>query len=200
MLPLFILAISLSGSLAVKTSACCTATEWEAVVLQVGGTVRNGSASALDGYFDLLYDFDMKRITRIQHPVDKAAYRTITDYNTRKTYIITAGATGLSCSSHDLSAGETMTPNCIPANSTHMGTHYLGASADAVLVNSWRFIIPGGLTLEITVTEDDCTPVLDSSFYTATGIASVTTRFYTNFKKGISDIAMTQIPSQCTRS
>ncbi|XP_078691514.1 mammalian ependymin-related protein 1-like [Branchiostoma floridae x Branchiostoma belcheri] len=124
---------------------CCVPKQWEGNVHMIQGYVTSGQPGLQNVTVRESYDFTRKKIA-VEVLGATTPTKVIMDYSTMEQYTIT----GMSCT-----VGMMMDPgmlNCIPSNSTYMGSFHFGGM-EGLLVDSWSLVDPllgGSGVVELT--------------------------------------------------
>ncbi|XP_046352589.2 uncharacterized protein LOC124132632 isoform X2 [Haliotis rufescens] len=188
---MLLLLVTLSCLAAVKAQGvpCCMEPQWSATMFNVRALSKGNSVSA-----DFYYDFTNKA-TAIQYYQYGAtqrvkANRVVTSYEKNEQYNIDADGT---CTKNVPT--DVLLPNCIPDDSTDLGSSYIGTEASGLKSDTWLITI-GSVNLTVGVTSANCVLTFQGIAYTG-GYPPDTEAYFNGYKVGITDPAAFDIPLSC---
>ncbi|PVD34848.1 hypothetical protein C0Q70_06127 [Pomacea canaliculata] len=181
-----------------KPSPCCVSRQFEAVLVQFGGTYVGGRGQPIETYSTIYFDHDAKilRVNSIQTGATPDAITTsyaIDDYKSGKRYLVDSNNT---C--YVSPVATAMPEPCVTSNATYIGKGVLGYGNDSLTVNTWQYIETStGLSARAAVT-DDCVPVMQIVIGEISGASTQLTNIFSNFKPSIADRSVFTLPAADT--
>ncbi|KAL5018453.1 hypothetical protein ScPMuIL_004175 [Solemya velum] len=182
-----------------RSTPCCTHSQFEATLVEIGAIVDNQTSTVNPLYADLkvYYDYPGKQM-RIDRTVElgygsTATHTLITRFNMNRSFFVNgiSGRCGVALVS------TPMQPPCVPANATNEGTHTLGTQSDNILINTWSFMAKGSNTM--TMSEKECSPVKETHISGDNEARHEVTYLYSDVTIGIHDMSIFNIPDVCIR-
>ncbi|PVD34847.1 hypothetical protein C0Q70_06126 [Pomacea canaliculata] len=177
---------------------CCISRQFEAVLVQFGGTAVGGRGQLIENYYMIFFDHDAK-ILRVNSlltgatPDATTAGYIIDDYKSGKRYMVDSNNT---C--YVSPVATAMPEPCVPSNATYIGKGVLGYGSDSLRVNSWQYIETStGLSARAAIT-DDCVPVLQIVTGDIGGAPTELTNIFSNFKPSITSRSVFTLPAADT--
>lgn len=177
---------------------CCASHRFSAVIGQTGGYVQNGNEVPIDGFMELLFDYDAKLMSMELHTLNLTSGQydntsILMDYNTHKQYFRTQD---YGC--FEDSMDDAMVEPCVPDSATYMARVTLGSGDSTLDTDVWQFTTPGtDNVVKMVVTADTCTPVMQSTYGTMYGGPRSETLIFTNFQGAITDRSSLVVPQNC---
>ncbi|XP_013408332.1 mammalian ependymin-related protein 1-like [Lingula anatina] len=140
---------------------CCTASQWEGVMLEVGGYAAQSHAGFLKGSIAVSYDMLGKRVATVSHLNYSAGaqsnMKVIQDFKGGMQYVIM----NTTCTKSALKGA--MPPNCMPDDAKFGGGFYFGSPSSQLPCQRWLYTY-NGTTFDLTVTQQDCIPVIETEY------------------------------------
>ncbi|XP_062603589.1 kyphoscoliosis peptidase-like [Saccostrea cucullata] len=195
-----LLLVALVGTtLAANPTPCCVHHQFTADLLEVGGKIdpKTGTPEPITIQSKLYYDYDAKkqRVDRVVENDDGTTYN-LTVYVDYKEQIARSIVSG-TCYVTRLH-NQPMQEPCVPATSTFVESRILGPASNGVRVNSFVADLTkaANITMKISVTADDCTPISASSYGVIEGAIEEITYFFTNLDYSLPHHVF-HIPASC---
>ncbi|XP_067687551.1 uncharacterized protein [Haliotis asinina] len=186
---MLLLVVTLSCLAAVKgqSTPCCMANAWSAKVFDVRAPTQGNNINA-----DFYYDWN-NVATAIQYTLygsTQKSTRIVTSYQKNERYTILADGTCTKDTPNDV-----LLPNCIPNDSTDLGSSYIGLEGSGLKSDNW-FLTISSVNLTMGVTDPDCVLTYLGIFNQA---ASPPDRelYFNGFKTGITDPEAFSVPLSC---
>ncbi|XP_046564776.1 uncharacterized protein LOC124273539 isoform X3 [Haliotis rubra] len=186
---MLLLLVTLSCLAAVKAQAtpCCIGIAWSAKVFDVRAPFQGNNVNA-----DFYYDWN-NGATSIQYTVYgliTKSTRIVTSYQKNERYTILADGT---CTK-DAPTGVLL-PNCIPNDSTDLGSSYIGIEGSGLKSDNWLMTIKS-VNLTMGVTDPGCVLTYLGIFNQAASPAD-TELYFNGYKTGITDPTAFDVPLSC---
>ncbi|XP_067687502.1 uncharacterized protein [Haliotis asinina] len=187
MLLLLLITLSCLAVVKAQPTPCCMVNAWSAKVLDVRAPYQGNNI-----YADFYYDW-INGVTGIQYTVyglTQKSTRIVTSYQKNERYTILADGTCTKDVPNDV-----LLPNCIPSNSTDLGSSYIGAEGSGLKSDNW-FLTISSVNLTMGVTDSDCVLTYLGIFNQA---ASRPDRelYFNGYEIGITDPDAFSVPINC---
>ncbi|XP_048248874.1 uncharacterized protein LOC124132630 [Haliotis rufescens] len=191
---MLLLLVTLSCLAAVKTQVepCCMETQWSATRYDVH-VYDDGTDVAADFYYDFT-----KRSTATQYYQTGSrvkANRVVTSDVKNAQYDIYPDGRCIKNIQK-----EFVLPNCIPKNSMHLGTSYVGEEASWLKSDTWVYT-SGSANVTVGVTNPECILIFQGivkKYHVRYMIEVLDKQVYFNgYEKGITDPTVFDVPLSC---
>ncbi|XP_013411481.1 mammalian ependymin-related protein 1-like [Lingula anatina] len=93
---------------------------------------------------------------------------------------------------------DAMTPNCIPDGAKYWGGFYIGGPDTPLPCHRWLYMSKG-TNVSLTVTQQDCYPVLETEYGNTPRGGQMASIAFTSVRPGIQDPTVFNPPSICNK-
>ncbi|XP_046563098.1 uncharacterized protein LOC124271973 [Haliotis rubra] len=186
---MLLLLVTVFSLAAVKAQVlpCCIDALWSATMIDVGALSQGNGVKA-----DFYYDYNI-RATAVQYyqPGSQVkADRVVTHYGKGLRYTINTGSCVRMPNTDD------MLPNCVPYESTYLGSSYIGTETNGLKTDTWFFRL-GALNFTVSYANPGCVPTFRGKVDTVPSPPVNTGVYFNGYVPQITDDAAFGIPAGC---